>query len=197
MVTPEAYTCGEQGLVAAETPTQKIGFVEQIRTHKNKVMWAAAGAIAIGSMIATAVSSNYDRLKDQALEIAPWAGTGFVASEAVFAAGGLLMLAALGKKAHNLFKVRGQVAAFNEDAKSHTLEQDKPLLNSSLFKLGFALNAVGALGTAGVAIAAVTELPREAWGLMAPAFLDILATVSIRSAVWSALRTGKKDKEIQ
>lgn len=109
--------------------------------------------------------------------------------EICFVAGLALMLVGLGTSFDSIF---GWLKALWQVRKDPTLLLGH-LSASRVFRLGFNLNWLAAVGTGVLAVVGViTVLPVSGWGLLVPAVLDILASFGIRVPIELKFRALKE-----
>jgi len=194
-IIPAGDSIPDQELVGHEQPAlvYDIGedrMVELVkRANRSKVVWIAAGALALTSLAITVVETAIKSSWGQLIAAMPeWALVGAAVSEGLFALGGAMMLSAMGVKGwkrFNPFGIRKRLGEFQEQALNYRAASDgeKTIMDNPLFRAGFIINAIGAIGTAAFAGAGVLQMPREAWGLLPLVSLDIAATIGTRIAV--------------
>lgn len=194
--TSDQASTGGQEFVAGERMGRLQSVKEWVRGHK---MVTAAGTLAVGSTVATSLTADFGQIATELTEKAPWVGAGLVASEVSWVAGGAAMLAASGAHVRNIFRVRKQAQQMMDglhgDDLGRPVTAGRGLADNKLFRTGFALNAVGALGTAGTLTAGVIEtLPPQSWGVLSLGALDVAQTLATRTAIWGALRTERNGR---
>lgn len=171
---------------------QKSRLVTMMEWARNRKIAIGIGALTVASSGVTAATSDLEQIKDSVFDSAPWIGAGIVAAEVTWVAGGAAMLVAAGIKVKNILSVRKQVQQLNSNAQLESANSDTHLTENGLFRAGFAVNAVGAVGTAATFTVAVVEtLPPQSWGVLALGAVDLAQTVGTRIAVWGALRPVK------
>lgn len=174
-----------------EEATDSGGFVESLKKQKH---WIAAGALAVGSTVASVANTGWHELAGRVTEVAPWVAPGIAASEVAWAGGAAMALAAAGKKVRNVLRVRREFAHIEEDVATAS---GPALSESPLFRAGLAVNTAGAVGTFGVITAGVLKMPAESWGLLSIGAVDLAGTIAARAAIWRAAqpRTSVSEKE--
>lgn len=153
----------------------------------------SVGAFIGGSAVSLALNP-LGHIEKEVEQAAPWTGGGIVVTESMWIGGAAMMLAGAGKKMGNpitLFTKRKQRWPEIKNAISSSIDESK------LVKAGFAINAIGALGTAGVGIAgAATGLPPETWpSIIAPLGADMASTIAIRSAIVAGRKNSVLEAE--
>ena len=144
------------------------------RRNCNKLL---IGATAL-SLSVTLAKDPFDEVKQKVIEAAPWVGTGVIASEALFVAGAVTMAASVGKKVGNPLKL-----------KQNLPEMAKHAGRSKLFKAGFIVNTVGAVGDFVVLSAGVMgKLPVYSWGVLSFTVADLGITVAVRRAMLNSIK---------
>jgi hypothetical protein len=162
----------QEPLNLAETE-RKNRALEWIRKQQLKL---ALGVVAVSTVLT--VGTDFEHTKDQVIEAAPWIGASLAASEVAWIGGGAMMLAGIGSKIGNPFKIRGRMDEIAEKANE-----------SKLFKTGFAINAAAAVGQAGILTEGIiTNMPAESWGYLAFPALDLGATLVIRNKIWKGMK---------
>lgn len=164
-----------------EAQSQSVSnrFVEFLQRRKMKL---AIGAVAVSSVM-TLTNNPASEVIDDAIEAAPWVGSGVVASEALFIAGAGMMAASVKDKLGNPFKIKERIPEIATKAR-----------DSKLFKFGFWTNTVGAVGDFAVISAGiVAKMPPESYPLLAIPLLDLGVTVAVRKAIRSGIRENSGD----
>lgn len=133
-----------------------------LRRHAAKI---GVGAIALSAgFSATHIGQTLDDIKQGA----KWAIPLGVCTEALWNTGAAIMILSAGKKIGNPLKL-----------KSHLKETASSLRDNKAFKVGSAVNLIGAVGTSAIiAGATVTELPTSLW----PGSLTV-ATASLAPSI--------------
>lgn len=144
--------------------------------HKGKL---ALGAIATSTALTFAFNPTQE-VKDRIVEAAPIIGVGIAGSEAMFVGGAAIMASAVGSKVGNPLKLKERLPEICEKAN-----------DSLLFKSGFWINTVGAVGTAAFFSAGVlAKMPPESYGVLSFAGADLALTVAVRKAMLSGIRSN-------
>lgn len=160
-------------------PERVVNWVSRKRTALTLGSLAAASALM-------AANGNYAELKDQAIEAAPWVAGGLAVSEGMFIAGASMMIASIGDKVGNPLKIKEKIPAIAEKAN-----------DSKLFKAGFWINAIGAVGTAAVVTTGVAkELPPESYPLFLIPAIDLAITVKIRTMIRKAIKNRVNQNQL-
>jgi len=143
-----------------------------LKRHKTKL---AVGAAALSLALPLAFQPMSEN-KKLVTESGPWVATGLAASEAAWIGGAIIMLGAAGRKIRNPLKVRS------------SLDDIREVKGTDALRAGFAVHMTGAISQDAILAAAVLELPKASWGLMAiPAYFA--ASTGIRAvAMWPALK---------
>jgi hypothetical protein len=161
------------------TIDQREGFKQWFGRHKTKL---AVGAAAVGLAI-TLTNNPISELKDDVVDAAPWVGAGVAASEVAFTIGAGMMLGAVGEKIGNPLKVKERIPAIAQKAN-----------NSKLFKTGFVINTVGAVGDFVVLSGGVVkEMPVESYPVLGLTLLDLGLTVAVRKAIHRGVKNNSAD----
>lgn len=178
-MAPEIVSPADAPEVAEEVSESRPGrlerFIGAVRRHKVAV---AAGAITVASLATNPIGETVSKLADTA----PYVGPGMIASEAAWIGGAAMMLAAVGKRLYNPFKIRGAMKDVPEVA-----------ANSRLFKTGLAVNTLAALAQFAIPAAAVAKnLPVNSWGILTVSCLDLTATVALRREIWKGIQNNRQ-----
>ncbi len=143
---------------------------------RNKLK-VALGVAAVSTAL-TFTISPIEETKDSLIDAAPWVATGVIASEVMFVAGGAMMLSATGQKIGNPLKLKGKLPEIARHANE-----------STLFKSGFAVNALGAVGDFVVLSGAVvSELPPHSWGILGLTLMDLGVTIAVRKTMIDTIK---------
>lgn len=142
---------------------------------KTYTFWGLIVA-SIGLIVVSPFDSTLSKIK----QVGPWVGGGLAVSESLFILGLALLAWSAGVNlGANPFKW-----------KSHTQELLAKLDRTPLFWVGLAINTVGAVGTGLVlAVGVVAGLPWQSWGLLTIPVADLAVTVSLRSVIFSGVRS--------
>lgn len=192
----------EQDFLAAETPvvdafeSMAADFNELRAADEHRSGWQRArewaarnkGKLALGAAAVSATltftMNPLGEVTHEIVEAAPVIGVGIVASEAMFAGGIALMATSVGSKIGNPLKLKERLPEICAEAN-----------DSKLFKAGFWINTVGAVGSAAIiAGGVVAKLPPESYGVLGFAAADLAVTVAVRKAMLSGIRrNAEKD----
>jgi hypothetical protein len=158
--------------------TEKKGAISQFfNKYKARL---AIGATAT-SVAATLVTNPFEETKHQLIETAPWVGTSLIVGEAMWLGGAAIAAASLGDKIGNPIKVKEKFNAIADRANS-----------SRLFKTGFWINTIGAIGEVTVpSVGIIANLPPQSWGVISIGLLDLGITVSVRKAIRAGIRENR------
>lgn len=144
------------------------------------------GATAV-SLAYTLAANPLGETKDSLVEVAPYVAGGLAAGEVLWIGGAALMLAAVGEKLKNPFKIRSKIPEIATKAN-----------DSKMFKTGFYTNTTGAVGQFSVvSIGIVDKLPPHTWGVLGIALLDLSITIALRRAIYKGVKnnaSGATDK---
>jgi hypothetical protein len=147
--------------------------------HKNRLK-LALGGIAVSAGL-TFASGGTHEVVETAVKNIPAVGAGMIAMEAMWIGGGAMMAASVGEHIKNPLKI-----------KSHLPEIAAKANDSKLFKAGFIVNTVGAVGEFVIPAAAVCmKLPPETWGVLGPSLVDLGITIGVRRATLNAIHESQ------
>jgi hypothetical protein len=169
--------------VAHSNPTEelvpeKIELPGHGRGFLTRNRWKIVLAVTASSIIVTLTMNPLAEVQQQVVAAAPWTGVGIVASEVMFLGGLVMMASAVGVKVGNPFRLKESLAKICKKANG-----------SLLFKTGFWVNSLGAVGTAAaISIGVVSSLPLESYGILSFSVADLMLTVAIRKAILDGLR---------
>lgn len=150
--------------------------VSWLSKQKTKLALAATAA----SVGMTLIDSPITDTKDQILNAAKWMGPSLAAGEAVWIGGGAMMLAAIGVKVKNPFKIKKMIPEIADKAN-----------NSRLFNAGYLINTTAAMAEFGISTTGVmTEFPMRSWGLASFGFIDLAATYFVRRAIRRGIKNN-------
>lgn len=154
------------------------GFVGRVKEfiHEQRVKLAiGATALSVGATLALdPMSETIDRVS----EAAPWVVGGVVVSETMFVAGAAMMLGSIGKKVGNPLKFKERVPEIAEQANS-----------SRVFKAGFFINTIGAVGDfLVISPAVISTMPSHSWGVLGLTLADLGVTYGVRRTIWSGVK---------
>ncbi len=152
--------------------------------------WAARhkGKLALGAAVASATLTltlnPLGEVTHEVVDAAPMVGIGIATSETMFVGGLAMMATAVGTKVGNPLKLKERLPDICEKAN-----------DSKLFKAGFWVNTVGAVGSAAIiSTGIIAELPPESYGMLSFAAADLAVTVAVRKAMLSGIkRNTQKD----
>lgn len=160
------------------------GRFARVREHLSNRKWRYLGGVAAASAVLSFTNNPYSELKEDVIEAAPYVVTGVVASEVAFTVGGAMMLGAVGEKIANPLKIKERIPEIAERANS-----------SKLFKAGFIINTVGAVGDfAVISTGVIDEMPVESYGLLGLTLGDLALTVAIRKGILNGIN---QDRQIE
>jgi len=150
--------------------------------HRNR-MRVALGAVAV-STAATLMMSPLEETVETIGDDVPTAvaaGVGMVAMEAAWIGGAAMMVGAAGRRVmRNPLRIREQLKDVAQDAN-----------DSKTFKAGFWINTGAAVSQFAIPTAlVVSQLPPESWGILAPAVVDLGATVVLRHVIMDGIKTA-------
>lgn len=149
--------------------------------HRNR-MKVALGAVAVSTAATLAMSpleETMDAIGDD-VPVAVAAGVGWVAMEGAWIGGAAMMIGAAGRRVRNPLRIRSQLQDIAKDAN-----------DSKTFKAGFWINTGAAVSQFAIPAAlAVSQLPPESWGILAPAVVDLGATVVLRHVILDGIKTA-------
>lgn len=146
------------------------------RRHYGKAVF---GLLLISSVM-TVANNPLEDIESGIQAAAPWAAPGIALSEAGFICGAAMMASAVGASLGNPLKLKARISQIASAAN-----------NSLLFRVGFWINTIGALGTAIVtSVAIVSEMPLEFYGALPIAFIDIAVTIVVRKAMLLAIQAA-------
>lgn len=171
---------------ADELLGQQEGFLKRtanfIGRQKTKLCLGATAA----SVAATLIFEPFDGTKDQIVEAAPYVVGGMAVSEVMWLGGAAMMMGAVGSKIPaNPLKLKDKIPEISEKAN-----------RSKLFKAGFAVNVVGALGDFVVLSGAVVQnLPPHSWGILGFTLADLGVTLGVRKAMLGGIKKNVKAEE--
>lgn len=169
----------------AEATGEEAGRFEKIKNwlHKRKTR-LILGAAAVSTAV-TLMYNPINELKDEVVEAAPWVGGGIVASEAAFCVGAAMMVASIGDKIGNPFKLKSRLPEISQRAN-----------DSKLFKSGFWINAVGAVGDFVVLSAGVMKsMPIETYPILGLTLMDLGATIALRKTILDGIKNNMEDAD--
>lgn len=182
-VDPVEPTADDFNALSATDEEHRSGWQrarEWAARHKGKL---ALGAAAVSATL-TFTMNPLGEVTHEVVEAAPAIGIGIATSEAMFIGGLAMMAGAVGSKVGNPIKLRERLPEISEKAN-----------DSLLFKSGFWINTVGAVGSAAIISAGViAKLPPESYGVLGFAAADLAVTVAVRKAMLSGIkRNVQKD----
>jgi hypothetical protein len=121
----------------------------------------------------TTVADPFEETRGQLADAAKWVVPGVLVGEVAWIGGAAMMLAAVGSKIWNPFKIKKMMAEIAEKAN-----------DSKLFQAGFWVNTTAAVSQFGIITGGVvTELPPRSWGLAGFGIVDLAATIAVRRAI--------------
>jgi len=148
--------------------------VNWLSAQKTKLAIAAT-ATSIGL---TFIDSPISETADRITSAAKWMIPSLIMGEVAWIGGGAIMLAAVGSKIKNPFKIKKMVPEIAERAN-----------DSLLFKSGFWVNTIAAVAEFGIMTAGVTsEFPVRSWGLASFGLADLAVTIAVRRAIRKGIR---------
>ncbi|MFJ7078919.1 hypothetical protein [Streptomyces sp. NPDC098781] len=140
--------------------------------------WKIIFGVTATSIIVTLTLNPLAEVKQKVISTAPWVGAGILVSEIMFIGGLAMMASAVGMRVGNPFRLKTSLAEICKRAN-----------RDLLFKAGFWINTVGAIGTAVViSIGVFLNLPPESYGILSFAVADLALTVAIRKAMLDGLK---------
>jgi hypothetical protein len=173
-VTPSAEHFNALSQADAETKGGWQRAREWAARHKGKL---ALGAAAVSATL-TLTMNPLGEVTHQVVEAAPAVGIGIATSETMFIGGLAMMAASVGSKIGNPLKLKERLPEICEKAN-----------DSKLFKAGFWVNTVGAVGSAAIiSTGVIAELPPESYGVLGFAAADLAVTVAVRKAMLSGIK---------
>jgi hypothetical protein len=153
----------------AERDGVQVGWLSR---NKTKLAIAAAALTFVDSPI----SETADRIESAAA----WMVPALTAGEVAWIGGGAMMLAAVGSKMKNPFKIKKMVPEIAERAN-----------NSILFRSGYWINTIAAVSEFGIlTVGVTTEFPVRSWGLASFGFIDLAATYFVRRAIRKGIKSN-------
>lgn len=170
-------------------PSEPVATQEETGKRQNWLLrhWRglAIGAFVGGVAVDLQSTDSLTSLGHKVLETAPWAVTGLGVTEAMWVGGVALAAIGAGLKIGNPLTLPKRWSEV-----SHAVG------HNPAYKAGLAINALGALGTAGVlAAATVKGLPPEAWpGAFPLIAADVAQTISSRLLLAKGLKTTRLEK---
>lgn len=179
-IEPKTTPQLENGELATPIDDEHSSWLKRIyRKNRFKIAIGAA-ALSLGVTLATNPATQ---LANEVKHDAPYVGVGMAVGEAMWIGGALLMGAAVGSKIRNPFKIKSQMKDIAEQANS-----------STMFKTGFWINTIGAVGEFVVpAVAVATHFPVESWGVLTPSLFDLGVTLYVRKAILDGVhRAGQE-----
>jgi len=156
--------------VNLEVEGQKKGWFRRNRAK----LAIGATALSLGTLAFNPLGDTAEKVK----EVAPWVAPGMLVGEAMWIGGAAMMLAATGSEVgKNPLKIKDRIPEIAQKAN-----------NSNMFKAGFVINTVGAVGEFVIpAIAVTRELPVESWGILGFSLLDLGVTIAVRKAIYDGV----------
>ena len=143
-----------------------------------------AMAVTAASIGLTLVDSPLSETKDRIVEASTWMAPSLLAGEIVWIGGGAMMLAAIGSKVKNPFKIKKMIPEIADKAN-----------NSFLFRAGYLINTTAAIAEFGISTVGVTtEFPVSSWGLSSFGFIDLAATYFVRRAIRRGIKNNVADE---
>jgi hypothetical protein len=137
--------------------------------HKTKILLG----IAATSLAVTLATDKMSEVQEEVVESAPWVAGGIATSEALFIAGAGMMAVSAGRNIGNPFKIKERFPEIAQKA-----------ADSSLFKAGFVINTVGAVGDFAVLSTGIAkELPPQTWGMLGITLTDLAGTIAVRKVM--------------
>ncbi len=170
---------------------------EQLPGHfkRNKARYLF-GVFALSTTL-TLTNNPMTELKDQVIESVPWVAGGIMTSEIIFILGAGMMVSSVKDElglTHSGLRGLKKAPATIRDNLPSICETAK---ESNLFKLGFAVNTLGALGDFGVMSAGIIRgMPSESWPLLAFTLADLSLTVAVRKAIFDGIDNTSSSQQI-
>lgn len=147
--------------------------------------WLIGAGFVASAGIALLPGSADDTISDLK-EVTPWVLPGMITAEAAWIGGAAMVVASAGKNnmaeaLKHPIQTKNQFADIARDA-SDTMR----------FKVGFGLNAAGAVAEFVIpAVAVTTHLPPESWGILSLSAADLVLTIATRKAILTAVKENK------
>lgn len=168
----------DYGCIGQIDDTQDPTKLEQLKgfVHRNRVKLAVSATV--GSVLATVAIDPMSETIENVKEAAPWVVGGVATSEALFVTGAIMMAASVGRKVGNPFKIKERIPEIASKADS-----------SRLFKTGFWVNTIGAVGDfVAVSPAIVSTMPVHSWGVLGFTLADLGVTYGVRRTIWRGVK---------
>jgi len=147
--------------------------------HRNRLR-LALGGIAVSAGLTFASGGTHEVI-DTVVEQIPAVGIGMIAMETMWIGGGAMMAASVGEHIKNPLKIKSRLPEIAAKAN-----------DSKLFKAGFIVNTVGAVGEFVIPAAVVCmKLPPETWGILGPSLVDLGITIGVRRATLNAIHESQ------
>lgn len=184
MNTPEFPEFEEQPvdpiMLAPEEQAREKRFEGWWKRSRVKIALGAVAVSTAATLMMSPLEETIDSIEDD-VPTAVAAGVGMVAMEAVWIGGAAMMVGAAGRRvARNPLRIRSQLKDIAEDASK-----------SKTFKAGFWINTGAAVSQFAIPTAlVVSQLPPESWGILAPAVVDLGATVVLRHLILDGIKTA-------
>lgn len=162
-----------------ELPETNAGYFKKVTNFVGRQKTKICLGVTAASVASTLAFEPFDGTKDQIIEAAPYVVGGMAASEIAWLGGAAMMVGAVGSKIPiNPLKLKSKIPEISEKAN-----------DSKLFKAGFAVNVVGALGDFAVLSGAVVQnLPPHSWGILGFTLVDLGVTLTVRKAMINGIK---------
>jgi len=184
MSTPEFAEFEEQPvdpiMLSPEEQTRKKRFEGWWQRSRVKIALGAVAVSTAATLMMSPLEETVEAIGDD-VPMAVAAGVGMVAMEAAWIGGAAMMVGAAGRRvARNPLRIRSQLTDIAKDANE-----------SATFKAGFWINTGAAVSQFVIPTAlVVSQLPPESWGILAPAVVDLGATVVLRHVIMDGIKTA-------
>jgi len=173
-------TCPEtlEKLDAVDEQSVSLGGLKRVVNAIGRYKTKVAIGLTVGSVGSTLFLDPMGQLEHEVIRSAPIVGSGLLVGEAAWIGGAAMMLAAVGEHIRNPLKIKKEIGAVATKAN-----------DSKMFRSGFWINTIGAVGEFGVITAGVmTQLPPEAWGWLSLGFADLAATIYVRKKIHAGIK---------